>query len=256
MVSEVCNFQHLKPRTISIGLAKSGSMISMPHLNQSKNCFLVYNIDTKENITQLKPFKSGIDCTQLSNNAELVATASVDGQLIKVFNVSTGIEAYKLRRGYKFLKTLSIHFSPNCKYITIFSREKRLKLGKRSKKEISIKSQIDFEQKDERFNEGFVFSLNQMQIKQRRISFIGAKNTLEEARFNTVKERQKISDFKAPKIWKKAKCLGFLSDKPEFISLMITDDENNGKIIQVSENSDLNCTKVINISSTVKIQAI
>ena len=253
MLSEFCNFQHLKPRIISIGLADSGSLITMPHVNQLKNCFTVYNIDTKENITQLKPFKNGVDCTQLSANADLVATASVDGMLIKVYNVPTGIEVYKLRRGYKFLKTISIHFSSKNKYIVVFSREKRIKIGKKDKNEIGMKSQVDIEQKDENINEAYVFSLNQIRKKPRRVSIIGKNSGLEEGRFNVVKERQKVKDFKAPKAWKQAKCLGFLSDKPDFVSIMITDGESIGKIIPFSEICDISTTKVIDINSSVKI---
>jgi len=252
-LSEFCNFQHLKPRIISIGLADSGSLITMPHVNQLKNCFTVYNIDTKEDVTQLKPFKNGVDCTQLSGDAGLVATASVDGMLIKVFNVSTGIEVYKLRRGYKFLKTISMHFSPKSKYVVVFSREKRIKIGKKDKNEIGMKSQVDIEQKDENFNEAYVFSLNQIRKKPRRMSIIGKSNALEEGRFNVVKERQKVIDFKAPKAWKQAKCLGFLSDKPDCVSLMITDGESIGKIIPFSEICDISTTKVIDIHSSVKI---
>ena len=81
----------------------------------------VYNEDSEPEIKDIRAHSSNVACISLNKKGNLLATASDNGTLIRIFNVIDGTRVKQVRRGTENAIIYSISFDMNSKYIVVTS---------------------------------------------------------------------------------------------------------------------------------------
>lgn len=91
---------------------------------------VVHLLEFPERATLIEAAKSGVACLALSPNGELLATASADGTLIRVFRTSDGSKLFPddLRRGAKVATIFSMAFTPDAASLVVVSDHRTIHL--------------------------------------------------------------------------------------------------------------------------------
>lgn len=83
----------------------------------------VINFDRNNEITKIKAHKSHVTALALNWQGSLVATASLEGQVVRVFRTSDGKMIQELRRGNDTCTIQCINFDPVSKWISCTSEK-------------------------------------------------------------------------------------------------------------------------------------
>lgn len=82
---------------------------------------IIFNTTTLQPLSVIEAHKSHLAALTLSNDGNLLGTASDKGTIIRVFNVMTGVKLFQFRRGTYPTKIFSLKFSNDNKYIIVTS---------------------------------------------------------------------------------------------------------------------------------------
>lgn len=81
----------------------------------------IYNEDSEPEVKDIRAHSSNVFCISLNKKGNLLATASDNGTLIRIFNVIDGTRIKQVRRGTENAIIYSISFDINSKYIVVTS---------------------------------------------------------------------------------------------------------------------------------------
>ena len=81
----------------SINFNKKLRLVS---LNQNHGYVDIWDKSSNEPLRQIKAHNNKLECIQINNNGEYLATASNRGTIIRIFNVNNGEKIKEFRRGY------------------------------------------------------------------------------------------------------------------------------------------------------------
>ena len=86
---------------------------------------MIKNFDSQKEI-KINAHQSNLSCISLSQNGNLLATASEKGTLIRVYNTETKDLIKELRRGAERADIYSISFDKNCNFLAVSSDRKTI----------------------------------------------------------------------------------------------------------------------------------
>ena len=109
---------------IAVSSSNNNSILAFPE-KETIGSVMIKNFDSQKEI-KINAHQSNLSCISLSQNGNLLATASEKGTLIRVYNTETKDLIKELRRGAERADIYSISFDKNCNFLAVSSDRKTI----------------------------------------------------------------------------------------------------------------------------------
>ncbi|GAV07777.1 hypothetical protein RvY_17579 [Ramazzottius varieornatus] len=115
IVHTITDVKH-NPKHVFATATASKSYLCFP-CESEKGTLALYDLDTFKEKLQIPAHNTAIGCLSLNEQATRVATSSVKGTVIRVFDTTSGDKIHELRRGLRVAALYSVSLTANGEYL-------------------------------------------------------------------------------------------------------------------------------------------